>query len=126
MSDDPDADSDSGSGADAGTDTDPDVEFAAELADARATLSSEDLTAFHVGAVHDDESVDVSFAQVAGDPQQEGLQALTLLAAHLRVVARQADVDLETVAADAVTLAGEVDEVAAANGANGVDGADED
>lgn len=87
------------------------ADFAAELAGARESLAADDLTAFHVGVVHADESVDVSFAQVADDPRQEGLQALSLLAAHLRVVARQAGVDFETVADDAVQLAGEVEEL---------------
>lgn len=45
------------------------------------------------------------------DPQQEGLQALSLLAAHVRIVATEAGVDPATVAGDAATLAGRMDEL---------------
>jgi hypothetical protein len=96
---------DTGAGADAQTD-----EFERELANARALLEADDVTAIHVGVVHGQE-VDTAFAQRADDPREEGLRALTLLATHLRLVAEEADVDYETVAADAARLAGRVEEL---------------
>ena len=51
------------------------------------------------------------FAQTADDPQQEGLQALSLLATHVRIVANEAGVDPATVAGDAATLAGQMEEL---------------
>ena len=84
--------------------------FERELANARSLLDAEDVTAIHVGVVHGDE-VDTAFAQTADDPEGEGLRALTLLATHLRLVAEEAGVDYETVAADAARLAGSVEEL---------------
>jgi len=88
-----------------------DPEFDAERRAARELLDDESLTAFYLGVVGDGETVDTTFAQTADDPQQEGLQALSLLAAHVRIVATEAGVDPATVAGDAATLAGRMDEL---------------
>lgn len=87
-----------------------DDEFEAELVAARELLDSDDIDAIHVGVVRGDE-VDTTFAQRADNPQQEGLQALSLLAAHVRLVANEAGVEPSTVAGDAATLAGQVEEL---------------
>jgi hypothetical protein len=86
--------------------------FQTELAAARDLLDDDTITAFHVGVVRDGEEIDTTFSYRTddADDQQEGLQALSLLATHLRVVASEAGVDYETVAADAVTLATQVEE----------------
>ncbi|QLG61556.1 hypothetical protein [Halorarum salinum] len=84
--------------------------FERELENARTLLEADDVTAVHVGVVHGEE-VDTAFAQTADDPHEEGLRALTLLATHLRLVAEEAGVDYETVAADAASLAGSVEEL---------------
>lgn len=86
-------------------------EFDAERRAAQELLDDESLTAFYLGVVGDGETVDTTFAQVADDPQQEGLQALSLLAAHVRIVANEAGVDPATVAGDAATLAGRMEEL---------------
>ena len=87
-------------------------EFAAELAAAR-DLIDEDVEAVHVGVVRDGE-VDTTFAQRSEDDgETEGLRALALLAAHVRLVAGQAGVDPTTVAGDAATLAGQVERIPA-------------
>ncbi len=90
---------------------DGDTTFEDELDAARELLTDESITAFYVGIVDDGETVDTTFAQTADDPQQEGLQALSLLATHVRIVANQAGVDPATVAGDAATLAGQLDEL---------------
>jgi hypothetical protein len=90
-----------------------DDEFTAEVERARGLLD-DDVEALHVGVVRDGE-VDTTFAQRAGDDTQtEGLRALALLAAHVQLVATEAGVEAPTVAADAATLAGRVDQVPAA------------
>ncbi len=91
---------------------DGDEEFESELAYARELLDTDDIRAAHVGVVRGDE-VDTTFAQRGEDPQQEGLQALSLLAAHVRLVAAEAGVEPSTVAADAASLASQVDEIPA-------------
>lgn len=103
------ADSPADADADGTGDRDGDDEFAERLAHARDLLT-EDATACYVGVVRDGREVDSTFAQRAGDAQQEGMQALSLLASHLRLVADEAGVDYETVAGDAVTLAERLDE----------------
>ncbi|WP_321169564.1 hypothetical protein [Halolamina sp. CBA1230] len=90
-------------GEDAGNDAD-DEEFARRVAEARE-LIGDDATAFYVGVVREGREVDSTFAQQADDAQEEGMQALSLLASHLRLVSDEAGVDYTTVAADAVTLA---------------------
>jgi len=88
-------------------------EFTAEVERARDLLD-DDVEALHVGVVRDGE-VDTTFAQRAGDDTQtEGLRALALLAAHVQLVATEAGVEASTVAADAATLAGRVDQIPAA------------
>jgi hypothetical protein len=95
--------------ASSGDDATDEEEFARRVAEARE-LIGEDATAFYVGVVREGREVDSTFAQQADDPQQEGMQALSLLASHIRLVSDEADVDYTTVAADAVTLAEQLDE----------------
>ncbi|WP_280587052.1 hypothetical protein [Halorubrum sp. Boch-26] len=93
--------------------TDAGGEFAAELDRARGLLDGDDIEAVHVGVVRDGE-VDTTFAQRADDgPEGEGLRALALLAAHVRLVASEAGVEPAAVAGDAATLAGRVDRIPA-------------
>lgn len=101
-------DADADTEADGGGDAD--AAFAAELEQARELLEGDDVAAFHVGVVRGDE-VDTTIAQRADDPREEGLQALSLLAAHVRLVAGEAGVDPSTVAGDAASLAGQVEEI---------------
>ena len=109
------ADDNRGNGAPADDDSSVDddatdeAEFARRVAEARE-LIGEDATAFYVGVVREGREVDSTFAQQADDPQQEGMQALSLLASHIRLVSDEAGVDYTTVAADAVTLAEQLDE----------------
>ncbi|MEF8778970.1 MAG: hypothetical protein V5A36_08665 [Natronomonas sp.] len=91
--------------------TDDDPSFEAERQTAQELLSDDSVTAFYVGVVDEGETVDATFAQTAEDPQQEGLQTLSLLATHVRIVANQAGVDPATIAGDAATLAGRLDEL---------------
>jgi hypothetical protein len=115
----------SNDGADADNDVDADGthshanddapadEFGAELERARALLDDDGIEAVHVGVVRDGE-VDTTFAQrSADDPEDEGLRALALLAAHVRLVAAEAGVEASTVAGDAATLAGQVEQIPA-------------
>lgn len=93
-------------------------EFDARLERARRLLEQEGITAFHVGVIRDGEEVDTAFAQrasdtpdsAASDAGDEGAQALSLLGAHLRLVADEAGVDYATVAGDAATVAERVEE----------------
>jgi len=90
--------------------------FAAEIDRARDLLDGEDIEAVHVGVVRDGE-VDTTFAQRDdGDAENDGLRALALLAAHVRLVAIESGVDASTVAGDAATLAGQVEEIPASTG----------
>ena len=91
---------------------DAEASFAAELETARELLASDDLTAFHVGVVRDGEEVETTFSYRTDDvdAETEGIQALTLLATHLRVVAEEAGVDYPTAATDAVALAEQVEQ----------------
>ena len=107
MTDDP--EQSNGANVDAGPD--PDREFEDALAEARGRLDGDAVTAFYLGVVRDGEEIDSTFSYRTGDPQQEGLQSLSLLATHLRVIAREAGVDVETVAEDATRLATQVDEI---------------
>ncbi|SNR23400.1 hypothetical protein [Halorubrum vacuolatum] len=91
--------------------TGTDDSFATEVAAARELLSGDDIDAIHVGVVRDGE-VDTTFAQRTGDdPENEGLRALALLAAHVQLVAEEAGVSASTVAGDAATLAGQVERI---------------
>lgn len=115
MSDDDTTDADaspSSDGASAGDGTSDDA-FAAELDSARELLDGDDIEAVHVGIVRDGE-VDTTFAQRAdGGPEGEGLRALALLAAHVRLVSNEAGVEPAAVAGDAATLAGRVEQIPA-------------
>ena len=83
--------------------------FETERDRARTLLDAEDLTAIHVGAIHDDQTVDtVTSRRTDGN---EELQALSLLATHIRAVAVEAGVDYETVAADAAAVAAQLEEL---------------
>ena len=90
---------------------DEETAFETELDSARELLDDESNTAFYVGVVRDGETVETTFAQTADDPQQEGLQALSLLATHVRIVSNQAGVEPSVVAGDAATLAGQFEEL---------------
>ncbi len=85
--------------------------FETECDRARRLLDSEDLTAVHVGVIHDDRTVDtVATRRTDGDSDAE-LHALSLLATHVRAVAAEAGVDYETVAADAAAIAAQLEEL---------------
>jgi hypothetical protein len=88
-----------------------DAAFETEREAARELLADESITAFYLGVVDEGETVETTFAQTADDARQEGLQSLSLLATHVRLVANEAGVDPTTVAADAATLASELDEI---------------
>ena len=90
---------------------DPDSTFERERRAARELLSDDSVTALYAGVVTDGETLETTFAQTAEDPRQEGLQALSLLAAHVRLVANEAGVEPTAVAGDAATLAGRMDEL---------------
>lgn len=90
---------------------DEETEFEAERRNAQTLLDDESITAFYLGVVRDGETADTTFAQTADDPQQEGLQALSLLATHVRIVANESGADPSTVAGDAATLAGRMEEL---------------
>ena len=92
--------------------------FDAERQAALELLDDDSITAFYLGVIDDGETVETTFAQTADDPQQEGMQALSLLATHVRIVANEAGVDPATVAGDAATLAGRLDELDPAELAN--------
>jgi hypothetical protein len=113
MSDDP-ASEDSASekdAADADATGSASDDFETELARARELLDGDDIDAVHVGVVRDGE-VDTTFAQrTDDDPEGAGLRALALLAAHVRLVAGEAGVEPSTVAGDAATLAGQVEQI---------------
>ncbi|MDB9299541.1 hypothetical protein PN417_01070 [Halorubrum ezzemoulense] len=119
MSDDPASDEsvskaagdDDRSAAAGGADAPASDDFEAELARARDLLDGDDIDAVHVGVVRDGE-VDTTFAQrTDDDPEGAGLRALALLAAHVRLVAGEAGVEPSTVAGDAATLAGQVEQI---------------
>jgi len=85
--------------------------FDTECERARRLLDAEDLTAVHVGVIHDDRTVDtVATRRTNGDTDAE-LHALSLLATHIRAVATEAGVDYETVAADAAAIAAQLEEL---------------
>ena len=87
--------------------------FAAEIDRAKGLLDGDDIEAIHVGVVRDGE-IDTTFAQRSDSGSEgEGLRALALLAAHVRLVANEAGVEASTVAGDAATLAGQVERIPA-------------
>ena len=64
--------------------------FDTELDRARSLLDADDLTAVHVGVIHDDQTVDtVASRRTDGDSEAE-LLAISLLATHIRAVAADA------------------------------------
>ncbi|MDZ5812650.1 hypothetical protein U4E84_14980 [Halorubrum sp. AD140] len=86
--------------------------LAAEIDAARDLLDGDGIEAVHVGVVRDGE-IDTTFAQRSDDAEGEGLRALALLAAHVRLVANEAGVEPSAVAGDAATLAGQVERIPA-------------
>ncbi len=85
--------------------------FETECERARQLLDATDLTAVHVGVIHDDRTVDtVATRRTDGETDAE-LHALSLLATHVRAVATEAGVDYETVAADAAAIAAQLEEL---------------
>jgi hypothetical protein len=84
---------------------DPEDEFAESLERARTLLEDDSLSAFYVGAVRDGQNLSAASAYLADDPEGEGMQALSLLASHVHMVADEAGVDIETAARDAAKLA---------------------
>ena len=90
--------------------TDEETAFESERRKAREMLDDDDVTAFHVGVVRGGEEIETTYSYLADDPEREGLQALSLLATHLRIVATEAGVDYATAATDAATLAEQVEE----------------
>jgi hypothetical protein len=99
-----DADPEEAAAEDTGTD-DPDAEFAESLERARELLAEEDVSAFYVGTVRQGQDLSAASAYLADDPEGEGMQALSLLASHVHMVAQEAGVDIETAARDAAKLA---------------------
>lgn len=101
------------------------TEFETQRQTARALLDEDSITAFYLGVIHDAETADTMFAQTAEDREQEGLQALSLLATHIRIVANESGADLETVAGDAATIAGRLEGLSPDDLANVRNGDDE-
>lgn len=85
--------------------------FERERDRARRLLDADDLTAVHVGVIHDDQTVDTVASRRTDTDTEEELQALSLLATHIRAVAAEAGVDYETVAADAAAIASQLEEL---------------
>lgn len=85
--------------------------FQTERDRARRLLDADDLTAIHVGVIHDDQTVDTVASRRADVDSEAELQALSLLATHIRAVATEAGVDYETVAADAAAVAAQLEEL---------------
>ncbi|MCL9816413.1 hypothetical protein [Natronocalculus amylovorans] len=88
-----------------------DSAFTSERETAIELLEDDSISAFYLGVIRDSEEIDTTFAQTADSPEDEGLQALSLLATHVRIVANQAGVDPSTVAGDAATLAGRLEDL---------------
>lgn len=83
--------------------------FDSDLQGARDLLAREDLDGFYAGVVSEDE-LDYVFAHRFDDPERVGLQALSLLAYHLRAIAEEAGLPPEQVAEDAAQLARRLDQ----------------
>jgi len=85
--------------------------FETERDRARRLLNADDLTALHVGVIHDDQTVDTVASRRTDADSEAELQALSLLATHIRAVAAEAGVDYDTVAADAAAVAAQLEEL---------------
>ncbi|WP_253736415.1 hypothetical protein [Halohasta salina] len=83
--------------------------FETELDRARSLLDADDLTAVHVGVIHDDRTVDTVASRRTGGESEAELLAISLLATHIRAVAAEAGADYETVAADAAAVAAQLE-----------------
>lgn len=86
-----------------------DDDFETDLERARDLLERGDLDGFYAGVVSGDE-LDYVFAHRFDDPERVGMQALSLLAYHVRTIAEEADLPPEQVAEDAARLAAQLDE----------------
>lgn len=100
--------------------------FDRELETARDLLEGDEVTAAFVGVVRGGTEVDTTFTRRPDSPREAGLQALSLLAAHVRLVSREAGVDPATVAGDAASLADAVEEIDPETLAAAVDRSGED
>jgi len=98
-----------------------DGSFERELAHARELLDGDDVTAVSIAVIRDGEEIDTTFAQRSDADHEAGLQALSLLAAQVRLVATRAGVDHTAVASDAASIAGAVDELDPASLASGLE-----
>ena len=96
-------------------------EFEADRRHARELLADDDLTALHLGVIHEDDTVDTVVSRTPGD-NAENLQALSLLATHIRAVATEAGVDPDAVAADAAAIAGQLEELSVGAMSEAADG----
>lgn len=85
--------------------------FETERDRARQLLDADDLTALHVGVIHDDQTVDTVASRRTDIDSDAELQTLSLLATHVRAVAAEAGVDYDTVAADAAAIAAQLEEL---------------
>ncbi|MEA1932022.1 MAG: hypothetical protein U9O06_10815 [Euryarchaeota archaeon] len=85
--------------------------FETERDRARQLLAADDLTALHVGVIHDDQTVDTVASRRTDADSEAELQTLSLLATHIRAVAAEAGVDYDTVAADAAAIAAQLEEL---------------
>jgi len=83
--------------------------FETELDRARSLLDADDLTAVHVGVIHDDRTVDTVASRRTDGESEAELLAISLLATHIRAVAAEAGADYETVAADAAAVAAQLE-----------------
>lgn len=84
------------------------ADFEAKRDEAQELLDADGVTAFQVSVIRGDQ-VDTVNERLAGSDRAESLQALSLLAAHVRQVANSADADYGEVAADAAAIAGRLD-----------------
>jgi len=85
--------------------------FETERDRARRLLDAEDITALHVGVIHDYQTVDTVASRRTDSDSEAELQALSLLSTHIRAVAAEAGVDYDTVAADAAAIASQLEEL---------------
>lgn len=85
--------------------------FDDDVSRARELLAADDLTALHLGVIHEDETVDTVASRRTDGDFDASLQALSLLATHIRAVATEAGAEYEKVAADAAAIAAQLEEL---------------
>lgn len=88
-----------------------DSAFEQDVEQARELLSATDLTALHVGVIHEDDTVDTVASRRTDGEYDASLQALSLLATHIRAVASEAGAEYDQVAADAAAIAAQLEEL---------------